>query len=207
MIGKLSGIIDSFSEKHLILDVQGVGYIVNASSKTLTQIGQVGDTASVHIETQVREDSITLFGFMEAIEKDWFNLLTSVQGVGAKAALAILNVCPPDRLSVVIASQDKAGLTAADGVGPKLATRILTELKDKAAKIEIGQSLSVQTIKQAPSSALAEQDNSLDQDAVSALVNLGYGQADAYSAVMQAKLKSNDNLQDLIREALKELSA
>jgi Holliday junction DNA helicase RuvA len=206
MIGKLSGIIDSFGEKHLILDVQGVGYLVHAGSRTLSQIGIVGDKASLLIETQVREDAITLFGFKDAAEQSWFKLLTSVQGVGAKAALAILSVAPPDRLSVIIASQDKTGLTAADGVGPKLATRILTELKDKAAGVDLGAQLKTTATKTAASET-TKSDPSIDQDAVSALVNLGYNRADAYSAVMQAKSRANDNLGDIIREALKELSA
>lgn len=205
MIGKLSGTIDSFSEKHLILDVQGVGYVVQASSRTLSQIGQKGDIASLLIETQVREDSITLFGFSSQAEQDWFRLLTTVQGVGAKAGLSILTVAPPERLSIIIASQDKAGLTQADGVGPKLATRILTELKDKASKIDLGvfstdvSSVSRETSTEAPKGH--------ENDAVSALINLGYARSDAYQAVMQAKAAGNDNLQDLIREALKELSA
>jgi Holliday junction DNA helicase RuvA len=210
MIGKLSGTIDSFGEKHLILDVQGVGYLVNASSRTLSRIGKAGDVASLLIETQVREDAITLYGFMDAAEQSWFRLLTSVQGVGAKAGLAILTVCPPERLQIVIASQDKTGLTQADGVGPKLATRILTELKDKAANIDLGPGAQPAAVKAenitAPSAPETE-NSTLDQDAVSALINLGYGRADAYNAVMRAKAKANDNLQDLIRLSLKELSA
>lgn len=204
MIGKLSGIIDSFDSNFLILDVQGVGYQVYASARTLARIGQTGDAASLLIETQVREDAITLFGFADAGEQQWFRLLTSVQGVGAKAGLAILAALSPENLVTAIMAQDKAALTQADGVGPKLAMRILTELKDKAGKIEIGgagKSVKYQEIEGGGES------NSLDQDAVSALINLGYSRSDAYSAVMQAKAKANDNLQDLIRVALKELSA
>lgn len=200
MIGKLSGIIDSFDIGHLILDVNGVGYVVNASSRTLAQIGSVGDAVSILIITQVREDAITLFGFADAIEQQWFKLLTSVQGVGAKAGLAILAVCPADNLSYVIASQDKAALTQADGVGPKLATRILTELKDKVSGMEFGSS-------SAHSSGGTVQPSGIDQDAVSALTNLGYGSADAFRAVQANKDKANDNLQTLIRLALQELSA
>lgn len=203
MIGKLSGTIDSFGEKHLILDVQGVGYVVQASSRTLSQIGKKGDIASLLIETQVREDSITLFGFASQAEQDWFRLLTTVQGVGAKAGLAILTVCPPEKLGIIIASQDKAGLTQADGVGPKLATRILTELKDKAAN----SSFEIRDSKLEANTSNIEHRTSNDEDAVSALINLGYARADAYSAVMHAKAAGNDNLQDLIRVALKELSA
>ena len=208
MIGKLSGIIDSSAPKHLILDVSGVGYLVHASARTLSQIGQKGDAASLLIETAVREDAITLYGFADAAEQEWFKLLTSVQGVGAKAGLSILTVCPPDRLSVVIAAQDKAGLTQADGVGPKLATRILTELKDKVGKIDLSAAAGSGAVSM-KSDAPATAGSSLDQDAVSALINLGYGRADAYQAVMQAKSKANDNenLQELLTLALKELSA
>ncbi len=207
MIGKLSGIIDSFSSGHLILDVQGVGYLVNASQRTLGRIGQKGEAASLLIETAVREDAITLYGFADAAEQEWFKLLTSVQGVGAKAGLAILSVCPPEKVSLAIAAQDKAMLTQADGVGPKLATRILTELKDKAANMDLSPAAGG-----APANFkdLAQDDgeqSSIDQDAVSALINLGYARSDAYTAVMQAKGKANDNLEDLIRVALKELSA
>lgn len=204
MIGKLSGIIDSFDTGHLILDVQGVGYLIYASNRTLSRIGQPGDGASLLIDTHVREDHIHLFGFADAGEQQWFRLLTSVQGVGAKAGLAILAVCPAEKLALIIASQDKAAITQADGVGPKLGTRILTELKDKAGKIELGQSnnsVKYQTI------ANESEDTGLDQDAVSALINLGYARSDAYSAVMNARQKANDNLEDIIRMALKELSA
>ncbi len=207
MIGKLSGIIDSFDTGHFILDVSGVGYLINASSRTLSSIGQVGDTASVLIITNVREDAITLYGFADAIEQQWFKLLTSVQGVGAKAGLSILAACPADQLAFIIASQDKASLTQADGVGPKLATRILTELKDKAGKIDMT------TTADSPKAAVSSSSPTdlVDQDAVSALTNLGYAASDAYRAVLAAKGKANDNehdnLQVLIRLALQELSA
>lgn len=200
MIGKLSGLIDSFDTGHLILDVNGVGYVVNASSRTLAQIGSVGDAVSVLIITNVREDAITLYGFADAIEQQWFKLLTSVQGVGAKAGLAILAACPADQLSFVIASQDKAALTRADGVGPKLATRLLTELKDKVSGLELGGS-------GAPVASGTVAPSGLDQDAVSALTNLGYASGDAFRAVQANKDKANDNLQTLIRLALQELSA
>ncbi len=205
MIGKLSGIIGSFDTNSLILDVSGVGYVVFASSRTLASIGQVGDAVSLLITTIVREDAFMLYGFADVIEKEWFTLLTSVQGVGAKAALSIMAACPADQLGFVIASQDKAALTRADGVGPKLAARILTELKDKAGKIEISKpSKGPLTGK----SLEMPESTGIDQDAVSALTNLGYASSDAYKAVMQAKEKGdNDNLQEIIRLALKELSA
>lgn len=204
MIGKLSGIIDSFDSTFLILDVQGVGYQVYASNRTLARIGQTGDTASLLIETQVREDAITLYGFADAAEQKWFRLLTSVQGVGAKAGLAILAVCEPEQLTTAIMAQDKAMLTQADGVGPKLATRILTELKDKVAKMDLAQPIK---ISDAQGAAPQNESNRFDNDAVSALINLGYARSDAYMAVQSAKAKANDNLEDLIRVALKDLSA
>lgn len=206
MIGKLSGIIDSFGSDHLILDVSGVGYLVYASGRTLSRIGQVGDIASLLIQTQVREDAITLYGFADVAEQQWFKLLTSVQGVGAKVGLSILAACPTDQLGFVIASQDKAALTRADGVGPKLALRILTELKDKAGKIEIS-AMAARPL--TGKEKAVEKPSGVDQDAVSALTNLGYAAADAYRAVMSAKEKTQeqDNLQGLIRLALKELSA
>jgi Holliday junction DNA helicase RuvA len=201
MIGKLSGLIDSFGQGYVILDVQGVGYKINASQRTLAAIGQKGESAKLLIDTHVREDAITLFGFADAGEQQWLRLLTSEQGVGAKVGMAILSACPPERLGLIIASQDKAAITQADGVGPKLAIRILTELKDKAGKIEIGSAAK-------PGIQVVSGDaGGIDQDAVSALINLGYARADAYTAVMNARAKANDNLQTLIREALKELSA
>ncbi|MCB9977392.1 MAG: Holliday junction branch migration protein RuvA [Rhodospirillales bacterium] len=212
MIGKLSGVIDSFGKDHLVLDVNGVGYLVHASGRTLSRIGQRGDPAAFLIITQVREDAITLFGFAEAAEREWFKILTSVQGVGAKVALAILSICPPDRLGFMIAAQDKVALTQADGVGPKLAARILTELKDKAGKVELSpETMSLSKANGVPSTGDKDADLQIDQDAVSALTHLGYARTEAFAAVMTAKSKANDNekgsLQSLIRLALKELSA
>jgi Holliday junction DNA helicase RuvA len=211
MIGKLSGIIDSFGTDHLILNVGGVGYLVNASSRTLSSIGTTGDPAALLINTQVREDAITLYGFADATEQEWFKLLTSVQGVGAKAGLAILTVCMPEQIAFIIASQDKTALTRADGVGPKLATRILTELKDKAGKISVLAPMQDGSQKVNAPAHDPLQNTGIEQDAVSALTNLGYARTDAYTAVMAAKTKANDNeqsnLENLIRLALKELSA
>lgn len=209
MIGKLSGIVDSVASDHLILDVQGVGYSVFCSGRTLGNAHK-GEPLSLLIDTHVREDHIHLFGFASASEQQWFRLLTSVQGVGAKVGMAILAMCPADKLAFIIASQDKASITMADGVGPKLAVRILTELKDKAAKIDLSASAAAKSSKV----VAMDQQNSVpavDNDAVSALVNLGYARADAYQAVMQAKAKANDNeagdVGAMIRLALKELSA
>lgn len=213
MIGKLSGIIDSFGSDYILLDVSGVGYLVHCSPRTLQQAGQKGDVASLLIDTHVREDAINLYGFKDAMEQQWFRLLTSVQGVGAKVGMSILGACPPERLGYIIASGDKAALTQADGVGPKLAVRILTELKDKAVKIDLSPMIKAEGAKQsakAENSAVHAQDT-LQQDAVSALVNLGYARGDAFEAVVNARQKANDNdaanLSDIIRLALKELSA
>ena len=206
MIAKLTGIIDTISQGALILDVNGVGYLVQASNRTLFRIGGKGDPASLLIETVIREDAFTLFGFADAAEQEWFKLLTSVQGVGAKAGLAILSVNTPDKIALAIAAQDKAAIQAADGVGPKLATRILTELKDKAANIDLSpapQGVSYSEIADEKPAG----DSGIDNDAISALVNLGYQRSDAFTAVTKAKAQANDNLQDLIRLALKELSA
>lgn len=208
MIGKLSGVIDSFGEGHILLDVQGVGYLIFASARTLGMLGDVGDSASLLIDTNVREDHIHLYGFADKAEQSWFRLLTSVQGVGAKVGLALLAVCPPDQLQIAIAAQDKAVITRADGVGPKLATRILTELKDKAGAMEIG---GMSTPKVTSSISSIPANDSSDQDAVSALVNLGYGKADAFTAVMRVKASGAEDkeftVEELIPLALKELSA
>jgi Holliday junction DNA helicase RuvA len=184
-----------------------VGYEVFASRRTLSGAGHPGDPLTLLIDTHVREDYIHLFGFLDAAEQQWFRLLTSVQGVGPKAGLAILSACPVERLGFAIASGDAALLRQADGVGPKLATRIVTELKDKAAKIDLEIPKTLKPGKKG-AAPVAETATGVDNDAVSALVNLGYARNEAYSAVLQARNKANDNssLQELIRLALKELA-
>lgn len=204
MIAKLSGIMDSAGTDFLILDVNGVGYQVFASGRTLSRV-QKGELVSLLIDTHVREDHIHLYGFMDKAEQEWFRLLTSVQGVGAKVGMAILSTCPVDRLGFAIASGDAAFVRQADGVGPKLATRIVTELKDKAAKIDLAPAPKAagkvtKITEQAPAA-------NIESDAVSALVNLGYGRADAYSAVLQVRDKANDNLSEILKLALKELGS
>lgn len=205
MIAKLSGILDSVASDSLIIDVNGVGYQVFASGRTLSRVGPAGDPVSLLIDTHVREDHIHLYGFMDAAEQEWCRLLTSVQGVGMRVAMAILSACDPGQLAVAIAAQDSAVLRQADGVGPKLATRIVTELKDKAAKVDLSP-IKAGKISMKQNPGIPTHDS--DSDAVSALVNLGYGRSEAYSAVLQVRKKSNDNngLQDIIRLALKELS-
>jgi Holliday junction DNA helicase RuvA len=204
VIGKLTGTIDAVTEDGLLLDVNGVGYVVQASSKTLTRLGGPGTAASLLIETQMREDAITLFGFADAAEREWFRLLRSVQGVGGKVALAILSTLTADDLTNAIAAQDKAAVARANGVGPKLAQRVVTELKDKAAGIGLGAALV-----QASAQVKTGEGGDLLNDAVSALVNLGYRRAEAYGAV--SKVMSGANaarpaLNDLILGGLKELS-
>jgi Holliday junction DNA helicase RuvA len=204
VIGKLTGVIDSLNEDGLLLDVNGVGYVVHASSKTIGRLGAAGTSASILIETQVREDAITLFGFADHAERDWFRLLRSVQGVGGKVALAILSTLTPDDLVNAVASQDKASVARANGVGPKLAQRIVTELKDKAAGLALGAAANVVTLPAGKAGEGAD----LVNDAVSALVNLGYRRAEAYGAVSKAIASSaaKPKLDDLIVHGLRELS-
>ncbi len=206
MISKLSGILDSVHDNFLILDVQGVGYQVYASSATLAQCHGVGEPLSLLIDTQIREDAFNLYGFLSAAEQQWFRLLISVQGVGAKAAMNILTACPPDQIGFAIAAGDKPAIQRAEGVGPKLAARILTELKDKAGKIDLEAKPKGVAIPNAINDGAGA--GGVDQDAVSALINLGYQRTDAYAAVMNVK-QSNDNeleLSEMIRLALQELA-
>jgi len=202
MIGKLTGLVDSISGSQLILDVQGVGYLVSCSAHTLRLAGQVGTSASLLIETHVREDAISLFGFAQEAERDWFRLLTSVQGVGAKAGLAILSILSPERLAQAIAAQDKAALTAADGVGPKLGLRIVTELKDKVSHMAFAPAAGKGGAT-APSLS-----GGMAEDALSALLHLGYRRMEAFAAVSAASSKLGEaaKLDDLIRASLAELS-
>lgn len=207
MIAKLTGILDSTASDSLIINVNGVGYQVFASGRTLARIGNAGDPVSLLIDTHVREDHIHLYGFADAAEQEWCRLLTSVQGVGMRVGLAILSACAPEQLAFAIAAQDATTLRQADGVGPKLATRIVTELKDKAAKMDLSAAKGKKAVA-VKGAAPANPTVDIDSDAVSALVNLGYARTEAYTAVLQARQKANDNdnLQDLIRLALKELS-
>lgn len=207
MISKISGVIDSFDTNSVTVMIGGFGVRVYASSRTLQTLGAPGEAATLLTELQVREDSLTLFGFKSESELNWFRLLTSVQGVGAKSGLSILSVCPPEKLQMAIAAQDKAPLTQADGVGPKLALRIVTELKDKAASALTADFVPHQASKSDGGKAETQQAMPL-QDAVSALVNLGYGRTEAHAAVLRVnpELVANGNISDLIRLALKELA-
>jgi Holliday junction DNA helicase RuvA len=203
MIGKLKGIIDTYGPDWVIIDVGGVGYLVHCSARTLAALPAVGEAAAVAIETYVREDVIRLFGFASSQERDWFRLLLGVQGVGTKVALAVLGTLTPNELASAIAMQDKALIARAPGIGPKVAQRVVTELKDKAPALG------------AVDPALAALQGSLEAgvptaagDAVSALLNLGYGQAQAGAAVSTALRKAGEeaSAESLIRVALKELA-
>ena len=204
MIAKLKGTVDDIFDDNCIIDVHGVGYLVFASAKTLATL-QKGQAASLLVETLVREDSISLFGFSDAWEKEWFLTLTKVQGVGAKVALSILSALKPTELSAAVAAQDKNSFLRAAGVGPKLAARLTTELKDKIVTIPLGQVAvadeAVATAFQVPS-----QTPDVLEDVISALVNLGYTRLDAYKAASSASARYPDaKIADLIRHALQEI--
>jgi Holliday junction DNA helicase RuvA len=197
VIAKLAGIIDSIGSDEVVIDVGGVGYLAFCSARTIGRLPPAGAAVRLLIETHVREDHIHLYGFADAAERDWFGRLTTVQGVGARLALAILSAVSPEQLALAIAAQDKAALTQAEGVGAKLAARIVNELHDKA--------VSAPAARLAPASVTAS--DSAAADAVSALVNLGYRRAEAFGAVAAAaqQLGSAVETAALIRAGLKEL--
>jgi Holliday junction DNA helicase RuvA len=204
MIGKLKGLIDSYSEDFVILDVGGVGYQVHCSARTLQALPSPGEAATLSIETYVREDQIKLFGFRSDVEREWFRLLQTVQGVGAKVALAVLGTLPPADLANAIALRDKAAVARTPGVGPKVAERIVTELKDKApafADVDPG----LVRLSGAIEESRAPQPIA---DAISALINLGYGQPQAAAAIAAASRAAGDKAEtaQLIRLGLKELA-
>ena len=204
MIGKLKGIIDSYAEDYVILDVQGVGYQVHCSARTLQSLPAVGEAATLSIGTHVREDQIRLFGFTSDLEREWFRLLQTVQGVGVKVALAVLSTLKPADLANAIALRDKAAISRTPGVGAKVAERIVTELKDKApAFADIDPAL-------VRLSGAVDEDRAPQpiRDAVSALVNLGYGQPQAAAAIAAAVREAGEGADTarLIRFGLKELA-
>ncbi len=195
MIARLTGTLVESAADHAVIDVGGVGYLVQASARTLNAIGPVGGSVKVFTEMQVREDAMTLFAFGSSSERDWFRLLTGVQGVGGRVALSILSVLDESELSSAVAAQDKAMVARANGVGPKLADRIVRELKDKVGGIAIGAPGAV------PVAGAAA-------DAVSALLNLGFRPAEASAAVAKAdeELGSGAGLDALVRVALKKVA-
>ncbi len=197
MIGKLKGTVDSIGEDFVILDVHGVGYVVHGSPRTLQALPRSGDIVSLAIETQVREDSIRLFGFLSDAERDWFRLLQTVQGVGAKVALAILGVFDINELATAIARQDKIAISRAPGVGPRLAARLVAELKDKAGAIGTF-APSIQQVEDRPAVT----------DAIAALVGLGYSRPQAAGAVASSRAALGEDAEAaaLIRQGLRELA-
>ena len=203
MIGKLKGLIDSYGEDYVILDVQGVGYQVHCSGRTLQALPPPGDPAVLSIETYVREDQIKLFGFRSDLEREWFRLLQTVQGVGAKVSLAVLGTLSPPDLANAIALRDKATVARTPGVGPKVAERIITELKDKAPALA-NIDPAVVRLSGALDDRRAPQPVT---DAISALVNLGYGHPQAAAAIATAARSAGDKAEtaQLIRLGLKEL--
>jgi len=197
MIAKLSGRLDETGEDWAIVDVQGVGYLVHCSTKTLTALGEVGEACTVHTDLQVSENDMRLLGFAESSERDWFRLLTQVQGVGSKVGLAILSALSTGELRDACAAGDAASVARAQGVGPKLAGRIVNELKDKAGALPGGGAAGA-AIASAPA-------GSASADAASALENLGFKPAVAAQAVARAQTELGEDASesDLIRVALK----
>jgi Holliday junction DNA helicase RuvA len=204
LIGKLRGVIDAYGEDFVIVDVQGVGYVVHCSTRTLQNLPSTGEAATLSIETHVREDMIRLYGFRSDAEREWFRLLQTVQGVGAKVALGILSVLDPGGLATAIATGDKASVSRGPGVGPKLAARIVAELKDKAPAFAAVDPALIR-LSDAVEDRRAPQPVS---DAVSALVNLGYAQVQASAAIAAALKQAGDEAEakTLIRLGLRELA-
>jgi holliday junction DNA helicase RuvA len=204
MIGKLTGMVDSVGEDFVVLDVHGVGYLVHCSARTLQELPAAGKAVALAIETHVREDQIRLFGFLSTAEREWFRLLQTVQGVGTKVALAILSTLRPADLATAIAMRDKAAITRAPGVGPKVAERIVTELKDKSPALAAVDP----TVVRLAGAIEDKRAGGPVTDAVSALVNLGYGEPQAMAAVAAAVRGAGDGADTarLIRLGLKELA-
>ena len=206
MIAKLAGIVDQITAEGAVIDVGGVGYLAFCSTRTLGRLPPLGTPVRLLIETHVREDHIHLYGFIDAAERDWFRLLTTVQGVGARLALAVLSAIGPDELGLAIVSQDKASLARADGVGPRLAARIVNELRDKAGSLALTPLAGASAPSATSPGPIGEGPAA---DAVSALVNLGYRRAEAFGAVAAAaqRLGAGAPTDALIRAGLQELAA
>lgn len=203
MIGKLKGTIDEIGEDYVLVDVHGVCYVAYCSARTLSKLGSAGEACILFIETYVREDQLKLFGFITALEREWFNLLQSVQGVGAKVALAVLSTLTPGELANAIALQDRTAVSRAPGVGPKVAMRLVTELKNRAPAFA-GEAINI-GLKQELGEGVAAAPVA---DAVSALTNLGYSRDQAANAVAAAMKTAGDGADSakLIRLGLKELA-
>ncbi|WP_413204043.1 Holliday junction branch migration protein RuvA [Rhodospirillum sp. A1_3_36] len=210
MIAKLKGVVDFKAEDHVVLDVNGVGYRAFCPARVLSRLPGEGEVATLYIETHVREDHFHLYGFMDPREREWFRVLSTVQGVGNKVALAILSTLSADQIGQAIAAADKASITRAPGVGPKLAARICQELKDKAVAMGSAPSFAPKGVSLPGSgsdAAPAVTEPDVVADAVSALVNLGYGRSDAYKAAATAAtaLGEGATTQRILSAALKDL--
>jgi Holliday junction DNA helicase RuvA len=201
MIAQLTGLVDALEDGRCVIDVAGVGYLVHASSRTLAALARPPEAVKLLIETHVREDAIQLFGFNDTAERDWFRLLTTVQGVGPRVALSILSALSPRDLIGAIAARDQASLTRAPGVGARLAARLLTELKDKVGGMPSSPGQ--------PIPAALAQPRGAAGDALSALVNLGYRRPEAQATVARVVERLGDNaaLDAIIRDSLKELAS
>jgi Holliday junction DNA helicase RuvA len=204
VIARLAGILDAVGPDGAVVDVGGVGYLVFCSTRTLGALPPPGAATRLLIETHVREDHIHLFGFIDAAERDWFRLLTTVQGVGARLALAILSAVAPEALTVAVVAQDRAVLARADGVGPRLAARIVNELRDKVGGLALAASAPAGATSAPPAGAAVSR---AIADAVSALENLKIGRAEAYGAVAAAarRLGEGAAVEALISGGLQEL--
>ena len=220
MIGRLRGRVDYKAHDHFLLDVSGVGYLIFCSERTLSEIPGNGEFTTIYTDLLVREDLLQIFGFLLQVEKEWYRLLVSVQGVGAKASLAILSALGEDGVSRAIALGDWTSVKSAKGIGPKTAQRVVNELKDKAAHVmslvphkvgnqeeKVSDADIIERIDDNPSINLAISNNSAQADALSALQNLGYTPSDAAAAVAKILNQSSDlSTEELIRSSLKMLS-
>jgi Holliday junction DNA helicase RuvA len=200
VIARLRGRLDGIAEDHAVVDVGGVGYLVMCSARTLAALPGLGEAVDLHIETQLRAESLALYGFKEPAERVWFRLLQTLQGVGARVALGLLSVLAPDELARAVAAQDKAALSRASGVGPRLAGRIASELRERLVDLPLpGAALDTVPIVGATGAAA---------DAVSALINLGYGRSEAHAAIAKAAATLGEQAaaEALIRTGLQELA-
>jgi Holliday junction DNA helicase RuvA len=201
MIARLRGRLDGIAEDHAVVDVGGVGYLVVCSARTLAGLPGVGEAVDLHIETQVRAESITLYGFRDPAERVWFRLLQTVQGIGGRVALAVLSVLGPDQLARAVAAQDKAALSRASGVGARLAGRIVSELRERLVDLPAP----VGAVAAAPVAGASGP----AADAISALINLGYGRSEAHAAIAKAAASLGEQaaVDALIRTGLQELAS
>ena len=206
MIAHLKGQVFDIDEDSLTIDVGGVGYLLHCSARTLAGLPAVGEPVALQVETQFRAESLTLYGFETAAERSWFRLLQTVQGVGARVALALLTSLSPDQLAQAIIAKDKAAFTQASGVGPRLAQRLISELQSKVGELP---TTPLVTLPTSASAASTSGGGGTAEDAVSALVNLGYGRSEAHGAVAKAMASTGEDgdVEALIRLGLKELTA